>query len=207
MSTKKYLDDLNEIKNLMNRSSRFISLSGLSGVLAGVYALLGSYFAYQLLYSSGRIYDNYTKAVAPLIGQLSIIAIAILFSTLLTAYFLTRKKAKQNNEKIWDETTKRLLINFLVPLSTGGAFGLILLNQGFIGFIAPVTLIFYGLSLVNASKFTLDNIKYLGYSEIILGLISTIYIGYGLYFWAIGFGILHIVYGGMMYIIERKKQL
>jgi len=97
-----------------------------------------------------------------------------------------------------------MLIHFLIPLVTGGIFGLILLNHEHYGILAPISLIFYGLALVNTSKFTLDTVKYLGISEIIVGLLSAIYVGYGLLFWAIGFGILHIIYGGIMYLKEEK---
>ncbi len=204
MTNKKYLDDLNEIKNLMNRSSRFLSLSGLSGILAGVYALIGAFIARNLLNKQPVIRTDYSAAVAPLMFQLMIIALVVLVATLVTAFLLTRQKAIKNNEKIWDVTTKKLLISFLIPLVTGGVFGLNLLNQGFYGLVAPITLIFYGLSLINASKYTLDTVKYLGYSEIIVGLAATAYIGFGLYFWAVGFGLLHIIYGSFMHLKERR---
>jgi hypothetical protein len=204
MTNKKYLDDLNEIKNLMNRSSRFLSLSGLSGILAGVYALIGAFIARNLLNKQPVIRADYSAAVAPLMFQLMIIALVVLVATLVTAFLLTRQKAIKNNEKIWDVTTKKLLISFLIPLVTGGVFGLNLLNQGFYGLVAPITLIFYGLSLINASKYTLDTVKYLGYSEIIVGLAATAYIGFGLYFWAVGFGLLHIIYGSFMHLKERR---
>jgi hypothetical protein len=40
----------------------------------------------------------------------------------------------------------------------------------------------------------------LGICEIGLGLIASIYMGYGLLFWAVGFGVLHIIYGIVMYM-------
>lgn len=206
MSKKDYLKDISEIKDIMNRSTKFISLSGLSGVLAGVYALIGAYFARKILrlnniynYENNTIESNDTEL--KLIG----IAIAVAVLSIVTAYILTKQKAKKNGVKVWDATTKRLLFNFLVPLITGGVFSLTLLNYGYYGFIAPVTLIFYGLALFSASKYTVGNIKYLGILEIILGLIAMNYIGFGLYFWAVGFGILHIIYGSIMYFkLERN---
>ena len=141
-----------------------------------------------------------------------IITLLILFGCLyfhhllnnITAFILTSQRAKRNGEKIWDAATKLMLIHFLFPLVTGGIFGLILLVHEHFGIIAPITLIFYGLALVSASKYTLDTIKYLGISEIIVGLIAAYYVGYGLYFWAFGFGVLHIVYGMVMYLKERR---
>lgn len=204
MSTDKYLQDLNEIKNLMNRSTRFLSLSGLSGILAGVYALIGAGIAYFLLRDK-TVYLRMDSATnIQLVMQLLAIAFSVAFMAILTAYLLTRKKAQKSGEQMWNNTTQLLLINFLIPLTTGGIFGFILLLHEHYGILAPISLIFYGLALVNASKFTLDTVKYLGISEIIVGLVAAYYVGYGLYFWAFGFGVLHIIYGSIMY---RREQV
>lgn len=200
MDSNKYLDDISKIKDLMNRSSRFISLSGLSGIMAGIYALVGAIITYFFLLPEPGTYLtlhswNFRLIVAILIAVASL--------SILTGYLLTSRKAKKNHEKIWDETTKRLLINFLVPLVTGGVYILIKLNSQHYGLTGSLMLIFYGLALVNASKYTLGNIKYLGYAQIILGLICAAMPGYGFWFWIIGFGIFHIVYGSIMYLREK----
>jgi hypothetical protein len=144
----------------------------------------------------------YSSDNVQLVIELFGIALTVAFFAILTAYLLSRKKAIKSGERIWNETTKLLLIHFLIPLITGGIFGLILLFHEHYGIIAPITLIFYGLALVNASKFTLDTVKYLGISEIIVGLIAAYFVGYGIYFWGFGFGILHIIYGSVMYYRE-----
>lgn len=211
MTKKDYLQDISEIKNIMNRSSRFISLSGLSGILAGIYALIGAYLGNNLLKTyvntNNRGVYNSEMDIAFNFIQIQLIAIALIvaIASIITAYILTKRKATKQGEKIWDTTTKRLLANFMIPLMTGAAFSLSMLYQGFYGFVAPATLIFYGLALVNASKFTVGNVKYLGISQIILGLIAMNYIGFGLYFWAIGFGIFHIIYGTIMYFREKSE--
>jgi uncharacterized membrane protein len=126
-------------------------------------------------------------------------AVLVLVASLLMGVFLTNRQAKQKGQAIWDATAKRLLINLIIPLATGGFFCLILLQHHLVGLVAPATLIFYGLALINASKYTLDDIRYLGMCEIIFGLLASVFLGYGLLFWAFGFGILHIVYGIVMY--------
>lgn len=206
MNKEDYLQDLSEIKNIMNRSTRFMSLSGLTGILAGIYALIGAYLGSQLL----RNYQNFdyrNNTINPNGIEIKILAIAlgVAILSIITAYILTKKKAAKENQTIWNNTTKRLLFHFAIPLVTGGIFSLILLNQGFYGFVAPATLIFYGLAIVSASNFTFSNVKYLGIAEIILGLIAMNYIGYGLYFWAIGFGVFHIIYGTIMYLKEKNN--
>ncbi|MEQ8242838.1 hypothetical protein [Fulvivirga sp.] len=200
MDQQKYIDDLKEIKSIMSRSSRLISLSGLAGVFAGVFALAGAYLAYDAVYADQN-YLGYRVAVLTneTITSLLTIAIATLILSISAGVFFTSRRAKKTNEKLWDHQTKRLLINLFIPLATGGILCLILLSKGYIGIVAPLTLIFYGLALVNASKYTLDEIRSLGLLEIALGLFATHFIGYGLIFWSIGFGVLHIIYGLVMH--------
>jgi len=198
---KDYLKDISEIRSIMEKSSRFISLSGLSGVMAGIYALIGAAIAHELVYTSEIIvYEQLVlRDVRGNLTALIIIAISVLLLTIITGILLTKRKAKKEGVKTWDETTKRLLVNLFIPLIAGGILVIILYNQGLIALIAPVTLIFYGMGLINASHYTYRDIRYLGISEVILGLVASAVLGYGLLIWAIGFGLLHIVYGAMMY--------
>ena len=191
-----YLKDISEIRSMMERSSRFISLSGLSGVLAGVYALIGAYIAYQILHAGGG--DAYRRS-ENVINLLLIVAVVVLILAIGTGIWLTTRRAKQQNFKIWDSTARRLVINLLIPLITGGLFSLIMLYRGYAGMVAPAMLIFYGLALINASKYTLSDVRYLGICEIVLGLCASFFVGYSLLFWALGFGVLHIIYGTVMY--------
>jgi hypothetical protein len=203
---KEHLQALTEIRSMMERSSRFISLSGLSGIFAGIFALCGAYAGYILITSAqlmAAFEDNFDWA--PVREYLLFDAALVLFLSLAVGTLLTIRTSKKKGIKIWDATSKRLLINLMIPLVTGGLFCLILLYQGGIWLIAPSTLIFYGLALINASKYTLNDIRYLGFCEIALGLMAAINIGYGLFFWAIGFGVLHIVYGAVMYFKYEKN--
>jgi hypothetical protein len=202
MQEQDYKKDLSEIRSMMESSSRFISLSGLSGVFAGIYALIGAYVAYDVVYS------NYMQSGLRIRGDLGIdtmVFIAldmgiVLILTLATGIFFTTRKARKQGMKTWDKITVRLIINLMIPLIAGGLFCIPLIHPyGASGLVASATLIFYGLALINASKYTLRDIRYLGLSEIVLGLISAFLPGYGLIFWSIGFGVLHIVYGTVMY--------
>jgi hypothetical protein len=202
-----HLQQISEIKNIMERSSRFISLSGLSGVFAGFCALAGAAVFY--IYINQRMGYGYEELAGRFRMELDLDFFSFCFIdagiTLLLALsfglYFTQRKAKAAGLKIWDGAALRFVINLFIPLATGGIFCLILLFRfGWFGIIAPCTLIFYGLALLNASKYTLDEIRWLGISEIILGLIGCLYIGCGVTLWAIGFGILHIVYGLLMYI-------
>ncbi|WP_372794928.1 hypothetical protein [Lutibacter sp.] len=206
MTNKDYLKDISEIKSIMNKSSRFISLSGLSGIIAGIYALIGAFLANYIIVSYQSSGTTISLLPISYLEYLLVgIALLVLILSTLTAFIFSSRKAKKSGEKLWDPTTKRLLINFSIPLFTGGLFSIILYQYGLIGLIAPTTLIFYGLACVNASKYTLGDIRYLGLLNICIGLIATQFIGYGLYFWALGFGILHIIYGTVLYNKYDKK--
>ncbi|SHM21957.1 hypothetical protein [Chryseobacterium polytrichastri] len=201
MDSKNYHEDLSHIRSMMERSSRFISLSGLSGVVAGLAALIGAGYVYVVFQREGIDYfDGNRNIFSPaLVRELVIIGTLILFVAVLSGYFFTANKSKKKGLKIWDATTKRLLFTFSVPLVTGGMVCLALLYHHLFVLVAPATLIFYGLALVNAERYTLTDVKYLGYCQIVLGLLSIFFLGWGLLFWALGFGVLHIVYGLIMH--------
>ena len=207
MEKEKYLNDISEIKNLMDRSSRFLSLSGLSGILAGLYCLIGAGLAYKIIYFDTSTLGNYGDLIITetAIIQLFIIAVTVIVLSLVTAIVLSIRKAKKSDNKVWNNSTKRVVINFMIPVSTGGVFILFLIEKEILGLVAPLTLIFYGLACVNASKYTLGDIRYLGITMILLGLLSTWFLGYGLLFWALGFGICHILYGSIMYYKYDRK--
>ena len=182
---------------MMERSSRFISLSGLSGVFAGLSALIGGLYVYQLFKANGLDYfDGKHKLYsADLVSELVFIALLILFFALTFGIFFTIRKSRKYNLPVWTAATKNMLLNLAIPLMVGGIFCLALLHHQIYVLIAPVTLLFYGLALVNAEKYTFSDIKYLGFCELVLGCVSLFFLGYGLVFWIIGFGILHILYG------------
>ena len=202
MDTQHYLQDLKEIKELMNKSSQFISLSGLSGILAGIYAIIGATVAYYLIENhDGSIITLESKTFRMLV----VTAIVVFAASLLTAYFQTVSKARKVGESVWNASSKRLLVNFLIPLLTGGIFVVLLLRNGHYGLVAPIMLMFYGLACVNASKYTLRDVRYLGITEIVLDLLAVEFSGYGLYFWVLGFGVSHILYGTIMHFKYDRK--
>ena len=196
MEASKYLNDIKDIKNMMANSSQFLSLSGFSGVMAGMYALIGGFYVNSLIERHPRKIIILESATFKLIV---LVAIVVLFLSITTAFVLTYNKAKKANQKIWTPITRKLLFHFCIPFFTGGFFAVLLLKNGYYGLIAPITLIFYGLACVQASKYTLRDVMYLGICNIILGLLAIEFFGYGLYFWMLGFGVLHIIYGGIMY--------
>ncbi|HTA81973.1 MAG TPA: hypothetical protein VK783_03515 [Bacteroidia bacterium] len=203
------LEALTEIRSMMERSSRFISLSGLSGVSAGICALIGAAVAFYHFHTGSQRYYEYATLKNGAANMDFYIfcfttGSCVLLASLAAGIFFTVRKAKRKGQGIWDATAKRVLINLFIPLAAGGLFCLSLLYNNVLGLIAPATLIFYGLALINASKYTLNDIRYLGICEIVIGLIASCFMEYGIFFWAIGFGVMHIIYGTVMYFKYEK---
>lgn len=198
---REYEKDIASIRTMMERSAKFISLSGLSGVLAGIYALAGAVAAYFIIHYpvSPFGYRIYSIQYSGNLWKLLFIATVVLFASISTCLWLSQLKAKKHGLKLWNNASKTILLNISVPLVSGGIFILIMLYSGHFGLAAPGCLLFYGIALIQGGSNTYDEIRYLGYCEIILGLIAALFPGYGLLAWAVGFGVLHIVYGAIMY--------
>lgn len=188
-----YEKDLASIRSIMERSVKFISLSGLSGVLSGIYALIGTYIAYRVIYYSPVL--DHSAAVL----KLELTALIVLISSLITGFLMSLRKARKMDTSLWNATSKQLFKDLAISLGTGGFFILALLIRNYYFLLAPSCLIFYGLALIQASRSTYAEIMFLGLTEISLGLIGIVFPGYGLILWATGFGVMHVIYGAVMY--------
>jgi len=202
-----YIRDIAEMRSIMERSSRFLSLSGLSGVMAGVFALAGAFVAHTVMDLPSQLTDASQMTGTEAFGAMSgIIALGgiVLALTVVTAALLSRRKAAKTNEKSWNPATRRLLANLGVPLLAGGLLILMLIARGLPEYVLPFSLIFYGLALYSAGRFTYEEIRSLGLLETGLGLAAAWLTDHALLCWALGFGVLHILYGLYMhYRYER----
>jgi hypothetical protein len=205
-----HLKTLTDIRSLMEQSSKFLSLSGLAGIFAGIFALIGAFVAYFYM-NIGFLNDRYYE-LAIIDKRLNINfilffltdALIVLGLALSVGFYFTYRNARKKKMYVWTPATKRFMGQLLIPLVTGGLFCILLVYNHVIYLVAPATLIFYGIALINGSKFTLTDVRYLGISEIILGLIGCFWVGYGLIVWAIGFGLMHIIYGTVMYFRHER---
>jgi len=203
-------EDLQTIREIMERSSKFLSLSGLSGIFAGVCALIGAAIAWFFILESGHVQSvEYMRipggwSTSGIRFYLALDAILVLGFAVLGAIYFSQRKARKGGQRFWTNLTQRLLVHLMIPLVSGGIFTLILVFQNNLELVASVMLIFYGLSLVNAGKFTFSEIHYLGLTEIVLGILAGVFINHGLLFWTIGFGLMHIVYGVVMYYRHER---
>ena len=212
MEHQEELAAIRDIRRIMNRSTRFLSLSGLSGVFAGSFALMGAFAAYwkfgfrdNLGLYNERTAQAFEPGSGALIKFLLLDATLVLVASVAAGLFFTLRKAKKENARVFDKTGLRLLYHFLVPLGTGGIFCLALLRWQAFALVGPATLIFYGLAVFQASKFTFDEVRYMGLLQIGLGLVGVFVPGYGLLLWTLGFGVVHILYGLILWNKYDRK--
>lgn len=195
MKEQDYIQNIAEIRSMMERSSKFLSLSGWAGILAGLYALIGSWIAYSILeFHPDDIFYSY-----PDLTKVVLVAIGVMTLAIVSAILDSKRKAKKINEKVWTVTSRRMLTNMSIPLFIGGFLIVVLISRGLIGLIAPLTLLFYGLALFNAGFYTIRAVRVLGFVQMLLGLLNLVFLSYGLLFWMIGFGLIHIIYGIYMH--------
>lgn len=216
MDKNKHLEDIKDIKKMMDKATRFSSLSGISIVVAGLLAAFGGFLIYsdlEFILHDGK-FIGYSSLIESEAGSedfqrklkllLSVGAI-IFISSILIFYFAALKKSKKQQVDFWNPSMIRALKSLFVCVLAGGIFSVMLIDQGYVGMVAPSTLIFYGLGLINASKYTYGEIEVLGYVELILGLVASFFMGFGLLFWVIGFGVSHVVFGLVLHFKYDKK--
>lgn len=201
----KQSEDIKAIREMMERSSKFQSINGLSLIIAGLFAVAGATFAYLYLIHTFSL-TGFSKTHREIV--LLITALLVLLSAVGVISFFSWRKAKKNKQNLLNKVTLRAAYNLIIPLAAGGIFSLVLLFNGDIAYLSATTLIFYGLALINASKYSIGEIHILGICEVIIGLLAAIYLYHGIYWWAIGFGVLHIVFGTIIYCkYDRLSEL
>jgi hypothetical protein len=205
-SENKPVQTLEEIKQMMDRGSRFVSLSGWSGVAAGICALIAAWLAGKKfnqygINESDYLKPNYTGDANFLQFQRDLLMLALItfVAAFFFAFLFTWLRSRKTGVPVWGFTARKVIINVAVPMVVGALYIWRITVLGSYGLVAPACLLFYGLALINGSKYTVSEVRYLGYMQIVLGLISLWTMSYGLYFWAAGFGVLHILYGIMMW--------
>jgi heme/copper-type cytochrome/quinol oxidase subunit 3 len=208
VSANPHIHALEDIRQMMKRSTRFLTLSGLSGIAVGCWALAGAYFAFdwiaewKVAHPAPWVREDFEG----LILNLLLLAVAVIAGALFSAFYFTRRRSEKEGVALWDHALRQMLLNLAIPLVSGGLFILAMLKYGEFRLVAPGLLVFYGLALINGGKYTVSEVRYLGLTEIALGLVATQYPGMGLYFWTAGFGLLHIIYGSIMWFRYERKE-
>lgn len=210
MENKDAIQDLESIRTMMERSSRFQTINGWGVTAVGLIALVAALVANGLFYEGSdswfsTLYGNTDylwshKTQIAIIGALILVAVCggiVFFSSLWMA---KRKKISVT----LDPNMRRTMFNFAVPLLAGAILCTALLVQGHYGLTSSIMLIFYGLALINCHHFSHRLLGVLGYLELALGLADCFVVTHALLFWALGFGVLHVVFGLLLIVKNRR---
>lgn len=200
------LQELRHIKQMMERSARFSTLSGFSGIAAGLCSLLGAWLAYNYMRSLSE--DSYSRTFVTdkSVMHILLIAIGTFAAAAVSAYLFIYMRCRRLKIPVFSLSARRVVYNMTIPIVIGALFILRLITQGDFEMLAPASLLFYGLALINASKYTLNEVRQLGFAELAIGLINLLFLGYGVIFWAVGFGIMHIIWGALIWWRYERKE-
>ena len=204
MKSEEYFNDLHQIRTMMERSTKFLSLAGWSGIVAGVLGLAAGVLVMQL---SGRTGSNALLAAdfsLPLAQQFLAVAAITLLTAVVAVLWFSLRKAHKLGQSVWNAAARRLLVNMAIPLTVGGILVFILIFHGATGLVPGAMLMFYGAAMLNAGNFTFGEIRYMGIAEMGLGLLAAAFTQWSLLFWVVGFGALHIVYGIYLHLRYEK---
>ncbi len=206
MTQNQYSDDLAHIRSMMERSSRFLSLSGWAGIIPGILALAGLAIAVWLI-QQAKLTDGYNADIEPghpLVVQLGIVALMVLALSIFASWYMCMRKARLDKQSTWTPAIRNMLLHFAIPLLAGAIIVGWIYQKEQWELLSPVLLSFYGLALVLVSQFTLRSVFWMGIFEIALSIPAGV-TGWDLPVLAIGFGFTHIVYGIMMLPLNPLK--
>jgi len=209
MEHQKHLENLSELKSILSKNTRFLSFSGLSGVIAGITALAGEYLFYNLYLATFSSSSNYADvrnlADMKLFYSALLIALSIIGISVIVGVILARKKIRMQGSTVNRDLLKNTLIHILVPILVGGAICFVASFTDHFIYIPAFLLIFYGLGLFNGSRFSFDDLKIVGLVFMGLGLITYAYPNLSMWTWGLGFGVGHILYGLRVYFVHDRK--
>ena len=203
---KKPEDELAEIKSMMERSTRFLSLSGFSGILAGIYALAAAAMSWYWIYFPNSSWSDGRESFSfrDLLNRMLMLGLGTLIAAVGSAYFLSKKKGAGKAQPFWSPASKRFLQSLFLPVALGGFFCFALLHERAFELIPAAMLLFYGIGLVQSAQFALGEIRNLGFTQLVLGLVAAFFPDFGLFCWALGFGVFHLIYGTLMYYRHER---
>jgi len=164
-----------------------MSLKSKIFIIFGIYALLGIYLAKKLIF----LYNFGEEGVNLLPIDffeifLFVIALLIIFISIFTANVI----AKRNKEK----ASKKIKIHILIPVIISFTLIFFLINYNYY-FITPISIVFFGLILLNLNRASLGKFLSFGFTEIILGIIAFLIGAKSLIFLSLGFGVVPIIFG------------
>lgn len=187
-------ENLRVIRELMERSTRYTTFSGYSGVLAGTASITGCIITWLLQQGPSGLYP----ARVPFLLTWSLV---VLFA-IGADYLLTKRHAARVGKHILSRLGQQMAFASLPGLGTGALLTLLLVRHHLLNEVYPLWMLCYGIAICAVGLFSQREVKYLGALFLCAGALTLVLIqgqpGWGLPMMALSFGGFHIVWGVLM---------
>ncbi|MEW6510686.1 MAG: hypothetical protein AB1428_06960 [Bacteroidota bacterium] len=184
-----------DLRSATAQPTRLLTLTGLPGILAGLIGTGGAAGAHAVVTSEG--------GEASKIGFIALIGAGAALLTIGCSAFHSARRLSHWGKTAWSAADREVVREMATPLLAGLMFTAVLVMHRMFMAIPGSLLVFYGLSLDAAAKATRPEVRWLAWIEIALGMIAFVFTEHALTYWAVGFGISHILYGGLMYFKDE----
>ena len=184
-------ENLRLIRELMERSTRHSTFSGVSGVFAGTVSIVGCLVT-RWIGERGLSSDAYAAAFLTIWASVVLLAIG-------ADYFLTKRRAAAVGKRIMSRLGKQMFVASMPGLGSGAVITFYFLRQGLLPQVYPVWALCYGAAVCAVGLFSQREVTRLGLAFLIAGTATLLLFPlYGLPMMALTFGGFHIVYGIVM---------
>jgi hypothetical protein len=180
------MDNLQYIRETMERATAFTGISGWGQVAIGITALVTSFIAAQQ-----KAFKNWLA-----------IWLAEAVVALLIAGWSIDRKARAVKMPLLSGPGRKVAFSLSPPIFAGGLLTIVLYRAGLTVAIPGVWLLLYGTGVVTGGMFSVSVVPIMGLCFMMLGAAAFLApTGFADWFMAAGFGGLHIVFG---VIIARR---
>ncbi len=201
MDAEKAAEELQAIRQLMQRPVRYSTMSGLSGILAGCASLAG-------VLADHAVTTAYWKQPARAVQINLLVWGAVFLTAFLASVIPTRLREARRGMPFWSEVKRRILRTILLPFVAGVGLTAAIAYRWWIGdgpnmwgLIPSLWMCFYAVALWQVGLFSPVEVRLLGVAFLAAGLVTAVWFQTQPY-WSLGvtFGGFHIVYGIAVWI-------
>jgi hypothetical protein len=171
-------DDLQFIRQTMERSASFTAVPGWGQVIVGVTAIIAALAARHAL--NDRWVEIWLGEAALAVG-ITLVAMNL--------------KATRRRLPLTSGPGRKFAFNFLPPVAAGALLSIALLRAGEYALLPPTWLLLYGVAVVTGGAVSVRIVPVMGASFMALGAGALLFPSAANWWMAAGFGGLHIVYG------------
>lgn len=184
-------ENLRVIRALMERSTKYSTFSGVSGVVAGLASIVGCIVTRSLGPDPARF------PAAFLVIWTAVIIVAV-----GADFVLMKRRAARVGKHVISRLGKQMVMASAPGLGAGAVLTLYMLQHNMLGDIYPFWMLAYGIAVAATGLFSQREVSILGAAFLITGAATLFAPGIGLEMMAATFGGFHIVYGLAM---SRKE--